>query len=148
MLAFRMFQISLGQFGDGKGIRFQGFERLKKFRCDVNVFHGKTMKRLGVSNFATFYPVSIIETMKTSPYSPHYDTLRSWMKQKREERGLSLRAASERIGRHHSVLGKMEQDRRKIEILEFVTYCRGIGIDPHEGLDVVIKSIEAEAGRG
>lgn len=70
------------------------------------------------------------------------------MKQKREERGLSLRAASERIGRHHSVLGKMEQDRRKIEILEFITYCRGIGIDPHEGLDVVIRSIESEPDAG
>jgi len=83
--------------------------------------------------------------MKTSPYSPHYDKLRSWMKQKREERGLSLRAASAQIGRHHSVLGKMEQDRRKIEILEFITYCRRIGADPHEGLDVMIRSIETEA---
>jgi cytoskeletal protein RodZ len=66
------------------------------------------------------------------------------MKQKREERGLSLRSASTLMGRHHSVLGKMEQDRRKIEILEFVSYCRYIGADPHEGLDVLIDSLESE----
>ena len=94
-----------------------------------------------VSNFATFYIVSIIETMKPSSYSPHYDKLRAWMKQKREESGLSLRAVSEELGRHHSVIGKMEQDRRKIELLEFVEYCRVIGADPHEGLDVMLSKI-------
>jgi len=36
----------------------------------------------------------------------------------------------------------MEQDRRKIEILEFIQYCHVIGADPHEGLDVVIKSMQ------
>jgi len=79
--------------------------------------------------------------MKTSPYSPHYDKLRAWMKQKRESSGLSLRAASSEMGRHHSVLGKMEQDRRKIEIVEFISYCEVIGADPHEGLDVLIDSL-------
>lgn len=65
------------------------------------------------------------------------------MKQKREESGLSLRSVAEAMGRHHSVLGKMEQDRRKIEILEFISYCQAIGADPHEGLDVLLKSFRA-----
>ena len=77
--------------------------------------------------------------MKPSSYSPHYDQLRAWMKQKREERGLSLRALGELIGRHHSVVGKLEQDRRKIEILEFVIYCQAVGADPHEGLDLILS---------
>lgn len=91
-----------------------------------------------VSNFATFYLVSIIETMKPSSYSPHYDKLRTWMKQKREESGLSLRAVADIVGRHHSVVGKMEQDRRKIELMEFVAYCEAIGADPHEGLSIIL----------
>lgn len=100
-----------------------------------------------VSNFATFYIVSIIETMKPSPYSPHYEKLRSWLKQKREESGLSLRAASEVMGRHHSVLGKMEQDRRKIELSEFIEYCQVIEADPHEGMDVMIRSLRSTKRR-
>ena len=96
---------------------------------------------MSVSNFATFYIVSIIETMKTSPYSPQYDRLRAWMKQKREASGLSLRAASAKMGRHHSVLGKIEQERRKVEIMEFIQYCHVVGADPHEGLEVMIQSI-------
>jgi len=62
------------------------------------------------------------------------------MKQKREGSGLSLRAVAELMDRHHSVVGKMEQDRRKIEIVEFVEYCQAIGADPHEGLDVLLTS--------
>ena len=77
--------------------------------------------------------------MKPSSYSPHYDKLRAWMKQKREESGLSLRAVAEIVGRHHSVVGKLEQDRRKIEMLEFVAYCQAVGADAHEGLDIIIR---------
>ncbi|WP_460164702.1 helix-turn-helix domain-containing protein [Sessilibacter sp. MAH1] len=61
------------------------------------------------------------------------------MKQKREESGLSLRAVANIVGRHHSVVGKMEQDRRKIELMEFVIYCEAIGADPHEGLGLIIS---------
>ena len=45
----------------------------------------------------------------------------------------------------HSVLGKMEQDRRKIEILEFIQYCHVIGADPQEGLEVMIQSMSGES---
>ena len=61
------------------------------------------------------------------------------MKQKREESGLSLRAVADIVGRHHSVVGKMEQDRRKIELMEFVAYCEAIGADPHEGLSIILS---------
>lgn len=82
--------------------------------------------------------------MKSSPYSPQYEQLRNWLKKQRDESGLSLREASELMGRHHSVLGKMEQDRRKIEILEFVRYCQVLGADPHEGLEILIKSLNID----
>lgn len=80
--------------------------------------------------------------MKSSPYSPHYEKLRTWLKEQRDASGLSLRDVAEAMGRHHSVLGKMEQDRRKIEILEFVRYCQVLGVDPHEGLEVLVKSLQ------
>jgi hypothetical protein len=82
--------------------------------------------------------------MKSSPYSPHYEKLRAWLKKHRADSGMSLREASDIMGRHHSVLGKMEQDRRKIEILEYVRYCQVLGADPHEGLDILINSLQDE----
>lgn len=59
-----------------------------------------------------------------------------------EDSDLTLREASLAMGRHHSVIGKMEQDRRKIEILEFVNYCLVLGADPHEGLEILMQSID------
>jgi ribosome-binding protein aMBF1 (putative translation factor) len=79
--------------------------------------------------------------MKTSVYSPHYDKLRLWLKAHREEQSLSLRDVSEKWGKHHSILGKIEQARRKIELVEFVELCQILEVDPLEGLSVLMKSM-------
>jgi len=78
--------------------------------------------------------------MKPSAYSPNYDKLREWLKSCREEKGLTIRAVSDLWGRHHSIVGKLEQNRRRIDIIEFVEYCRVLDADPHEGLDILITS--------
>ena len=79
--------------------------------------------------------------MKTSLYSPHYDKLRLWLKTNREEQSLSLREVSELWGKHHSILGKIEQARRKIELVEYIELCQILSIDPNEGLNLLIDSM-------
>jgi len=86
----------------------------------------------------------MIETMKTSAYSPQYEKLRAWLKAQRQAQNLSLRDVAAKIDRHHSIVGKMEQNRRKIEIVEFVQYCNALGIDPHEGLEIIITSLASD----
>lgn len=80
--------------------------------------------------------------MKSSPYSPHYEKLQSWLKEQRGKSGYSQREVSEIMNRHHSIVGKIEQSRKKIELLEFVKYCQILGADPHEGLAVLMESIQ------
>jgi len=80
--------------------------------------------------------------MKTSSYSSHYEKLRAWLKQKRAGTSLTLRDLAPMIGAHWTSVGKMEQDRKKIELVEFVRYCQAIGADPHDGLEIVIQSME------
>ena len=41
----------------------------------------------------------------------------------------------------------MEQDRRKIDIVEFVEYCIVLDADPHEGIDILISSIGKQSIR-
>ena len=53
---------------------------------------------------------------------------------------MTMRQAGDCVGRHHSIIGKLEQDRRRIDIVEFVDYCICLGLDPHEGLDVLIRA--------
>lgn len=84
--------------------------------------------------------------MKTSSYSPHYEKLRSWLKQRRAISTLTLRELAPLIGAHFTSVGKMEQDRKKIELVEFIKYCQAIGADPHEGIEIIIQSI-AEQGQ-
>ncbi len=80
--------------------------------------------------------------MRSSTYSKEYAALREWLKRKREEQGLSLRDVGELVGRHHSVIGKMEQDRRKIDVVEFVEYCAALGLDPMEGINIINKALK------
>lgn len=80
--------------------------------------------------------------MKTSSYSPHYEKLRIWLKQKRAGAALTMRDLAPIIGTHWTNVGKMEQDRKKIELVEFVRYCQAIGADPHEGIEVIIQSMK------
>lgn len=57
---------------------------------------------------------------------------------------LTLREIAPLIGAHFTSVGKMEQDRKKIELVEFVNYCHAIGADPHEGLELLIQSISEQ----
>jgi DNA-binding XRE family transcriptional regulator len=79
--------------------------------------------------------------MKTSSYSPHYEKLRVWLKQRRSLSSLTLRELAPMIGAHFTSVGKMEQDRKKIELVEFIKYCQAIDADPHEGLEIIIQSL-------
>jgi transcriptional regulator with XRE-family HTH domain len=83
--------------------------------------------------------------MKTSVYSIHYDKVRAWLKNAREAQNLSLRDVGSLSGRDHSIIGKIEQARRKIEIIEFIEYCQILGIDPHEGMDILIDSLKVNS---
>ena len=83
----------------------------------------------------------MIETMKPSVYSTEYQQLRTWLKLKRHEKGLTLRDVAVKLGRHHSVFGKLEQDRRRIDVVELVLYCQAIEADPHEAIDILIRSV-------
>lgn len=79
--------------------------------------------------------------MKPSVYSKEYEMLRVWMKHKREAKGLTIRALAVILHRHHSVVGKLEQDRRRIDILELLEYCRAVEADPHEAISLLEHSL-------
>ena len=63
------------------------------------------------------------------------------MRNKRVEKGLSLRDVARLADRHHSVFGKIETER-KLDIVEFVEYCKVLDVDPHQGLDIIITSLD------
>lgn len=82
--------------------------------------------------------------MKNSVYSPHYDKLRVWLKNQRVEKGLTLRDLSTLTGIHHSIFGKIEQGRRRIDLVEFVEYCQALDADPQEGILIILSSMKGK----
>jgi transcriptional regulator with XRE-family HTH domain len=80
-----------------------------------------------------------METMNKQIYSQTYDLLRLWLKQQREKKGLTIRELAKILGRHHSIVGKTETSGRKIDIIEFIEYCDALGVDPLDGLRVILE---------
>ena len=91
--------------------------------------------------FETKYHVSTIETMLKSIHSDEYRQLISWLREQREAQGLTMRDFATKLSEHHSVIGKIEQGERRLDVGEYLQYCRALGVSPTEGLKVINSSI-------
>ena len=65
-------------------------------------------------------------------------TLTDWLKAAREESGHTLRTVSKAAGTTHSIVGKIETRERRLDVVEFVRYCKILGIDPIEGIKQIV----------
>ncbi len=76
--------------------------------------------------------------MERSLYSKQYQNLRDWLKaERRKQPGLTLRVLADKLGIHHSIVGKIEQGERKLDIVEYVEYCEVLGVDPLHGIELI-----------
>ena len=75
--------------------------------------------------------------MKKSLNSPAHLKLLQWLKAKREERGLTMREMAEILGIPHSFIGKTEQGERRLDVVEYLQYCKALNADPVEGLAAI-----------
>lgn len=71
-------------------------------------------------------------------YSDEYSDLLSWLKSEREKANLTMREVASRLDVHHSWVGRVETGERRLDVMEFVRYCEGLGVDPHKGLDQLL----------
>ncbi|APV35624.1 helix-turn-helix domain-containing protein [Acinetobacter soli] len=67
--------------------------------------------------------------------------LTQWLKLMREEQHLSMRTLAERMEKPHSYIQKVEQGERRLDVVEYVWYCRSLGVNPYQGLDLIQKII-------
>lgn len=76
--------------------------------------------------------------MEKTIYSDAYARLRKWLREQRNEKNLTMRELAERMDVIHSWIGKVELGERRLDIVEYVRHCKALGIDPHEGLDLIL----------
>lgn len=76
--------------------------------------------------------------MEKTIYSEDYARLLQWLRDQRKEKGVTMRELGERLGVIHSWIGKVELGERRLDLIEYAQYCRALGLDPHEGLDLIL----------
>jgi len=52
-----------------------------------------------------------------------------------------MRELGEKLKTHHSWIGKIEQGERRLDVVEYLRICDALNIDPHEGLNIVKKTL-------
>ncbi len=80
--------------------------------------------------------------LRLSVHSNEHLWLRELFLERRKALGLSQRAMGEKIGVVHSFVGKVETGDRRLDIFEFIAYCKGLELDPID----VLRQIEQQFG--
>jgi transcriptional regulator with XRE-family HTH domain len=81
--------------------------------------------------------------MQKTIYSSEYAKLLYWLRQHRQEKQFTMRQLGKKMGIHHSWVGKVEQGERRLDIVEYLRICDALGIDPHEGLNIITKALSS-----
>jgi len=77
--------------------------------------------------------------MEKTIHDPAYGELIQWLLEKRSNSGLTIRDLADRLGWHHSALGRIETLERRLDMLEYVKLCEALNCDPHEGLQLIMR---------
>ena len=80
--------------------------------------------------------------LRLSVHSKEHCWLREYLLNRRNELGLTQRTFGNKLGVVHSFIGKVETGDRRLDIFEFIAYCRGLDLVPVE----VLKEIEEKFG--
>lgn len=75
-----------------------------------------------------------------SIFDKKYRQLIGWLVAERKYKKVTQAALAERLGyTNQSYLSKIESFERRLDILEFVRLCEALEVDPHEGIDLLLK---------
>lgn len=79
----------------------------------------------------------IHDMMKKQIYTQTNESFVEWLKIERKKKNLTLRQVAEKIGRHHSIIGNIENQNRRMDVAEFYEYCKLLGLDPCECFEYI-----------
>lgn len=84
--------------------------------------------------------------MTASINTEEMQALTKWLKQVRQSQQLSMRALAERMEKPHSFVQKVEQGERRLDVVEYVWYCRKLGVNPQDGLLLIEQVLKLSKG--
>jgi len=72
------------------------------------------------------------------------NALRAWLKTARESQGLSMRALADRLDQPHSYVQRVEEGERRLDVVEFIWYCRALGLNALDGVREILKASDQD----
>lgn len=75
--------------------------------------------------------------MLKSTSSVKYQRLLKWLKTARLEKQVSMRTLGAKLKVPHSFVGKVESGERRLDVYEYVQYCKALGLKPEKGIELL-----------
>jgi len=70
-----------------------------------------------------------------------YELLRSRLKKARLEGGILQKELAKTLRKPQSYISKIESGERNLDVIEFIQYCEGLGLDPSKWLKALIGEL-------
>ncbi|WP_448192327.1 helix-turn-helix domain-containing protein [Azospirillum sp. sgz301742] len=75
-------------------------------------------------------------------FGEDYQALLALLVAERRRRGLTQWDLARAMGTDQSQVSKLERRERRLDIIDFVRYCRAMGLEPGEWLDGALRSLQ------
>ena len=79
--------------------------------------------------------------MPKAQHAPDYRPVPGFLRGLREEAGLSQRALGTRISKPQSWVYNCESANRRVDVAEFVAWCRACGVDPAKAFGRLLSGL-------
>lgn len=76
--------------------------------------------------------------------SNEHKVLIDWLKKGRASQGMSMRELATKMKTPHSFIGKVEQGERRLDVVEYIRYCKALGVSPVEGLEFLLANMDKD----
>ena len=67
----------------------------------------------------------------------NYEHLIKWLKQSRLDKNLTIRDLAVLIDEPFQFVSKVENCQRRLNVYEYVQYCKALGVSPNDGLELL-----------
>ena len=80
--------------------------------------------------------------MPRSIHSDEYRKLTAILLDTRNAAGLTQQEVADRLGKPQSYVAKVERNERRIDVVEFISLAKALGVNPTHLISAVLTSIE------
>lgn len=80
-----------------------------------------------------------MKRFRQSIYDREHIFLRDWLIQKRKAVKLTQRQLADKLQTVHSLVGKVEKGERRLDVIEFISYCEAMDVNSDEIVNLIVK---------